>query len=112
MLLGFGQQYGVPPNRAAIAVPLLFSIKTLCLLLRSASCILCYCWAKKSNMKPVQACTLSVESMLEAVEKGGHSELGGLVDEEALVHELLSTLQPHLPAHGAASVSLLVCITH
>eukprot|EP00961_Rhodomonas_salina_P159731 2150997-Rhodomonas_salina.1 len=31
MLLGFGHQYGVPPDRAAMAVPLLFAIKTQCL---------------------------------------------------------------------------------
>eukprot|EP00961_Rhodomonas_salina_P076187 1022439-Rhodomonas_salina.1 len=31
MLLSFGQQYGVPSNRAANAVPLLFVVKTQCL---------------------------------------------------------------------------------
>eukprot|EP00961_Rhodomonas_salina_P055189 741436-Rhodomonas_salina.1 len=31
MLFGFCLQYGVPPNRAAMAVPFLFAEKTLCL---------------------------------------------------------------------------------
>eukprot|EP00961_Rhodomonas_salina_P019037 256553-Rhodomonas_salina.1 len=31
MLLGFSQQYGVPPNRTSNAVPFLFAVKTLCL---------------------------------------------------------------------------------
>eukprot|EP00961_Rhodomonas_salina_P294402 3934547-Rhodomonas_salina.5 len=61
----------------------------------------------------VQPSVTSDASLLQRAllgERGPVHVLEGLVDEEARVHELLSTLRPHLPAHGAASVSL--CITH